>query len=186
MFGVFPELSTERLQLRRLELADAEAVFDYASDPEVARHVTWPAHRTVADSVDFIRHALERYEAGGVAPWGMVLKPSGQLIGTCDYTRWLPQHACAEIGYALSRAYWGQGLAPEAVGALIRFGFSRMQLNRIQAMCMAQNLASERVMQKVGMQYEGTLRQYLLVKGNYCDLKVYSLLRTEWAREGRL
>jgi ribosomal-protein-alanine N-acetyltransferase len=99
-----------------------------------------------------------RYQAGQVAPWGVELKSTGQIIGTCDYVWWHPQHACAEIGYALSRAYWGRGLMTEAVRAIMQFGFARMHLNRIQAMCMVKNLSSERVMQKAGMQLEGTLR----------------------------
>lgn len=183
VFGQFPELRTERLRLRRLTESDAEGVFAYGRDPEVARFVTWPVHQTLADSQGFLRFAESKYQAGQVAPWGLELLSTGQLVGTCDFVWWLPQHGCAEIGYALSRAHWGQGLMPEAVREIIRFGFTRMQLVRVQAMCLVENSASERVMQKVGMQLEGTLRQYRLVKGAHRDLKLYSLLRQEWAGE---
>jgi [ribosomal protein S5]-alanine N-acetyltransferase len=70
-----------------------------------------------------------------------------------------PEHARAELGYVLSREHWGKGLMPEAVRAVIRFGFGRMELNRIQARCVAENTASARVMEKAGMTYEGTLRE---------------------------
>jgi ribosomal-protein-alanine N-acetyltransferase len=89
-------------------------------------------------------------------------------------------HSRAEIGYALSRRYWGEGYMSEAVNAVIEFGFREMLLNRIMARCEVNNIASARVMEKVGMQLEGILRQHLFVKGRYWDLKIYSILREEF------
>ena len=80
----------------------------------------------------------------------------------------------------LSREYWGRGLMPEALRAMIAFGFERMGLNRIEARCIAENAASARVMEKVGMTYEGTLRQREFIKGAYRDMKLYAILKSEY------
>ena len=181
VFGDLPEIKTGRLLLRGMTPDDAADVFEYASDPLVARYVIWDAHRSIKDSESFLELVVEGYRNGELGSWGMVDRESGKLIGTCGYDgSWLPAHARAEIGYALSRRYWGKGLMPEAVKALIEFGFDRMDLNRIVARCFSQNTASEKVMQKVGMTCEGTLREYLYLKGAYQDLKVYSILRSEY------
>ncbi|MGI9050336.1 MAG: GNAT family N-acetyltransferase [Rubrobacteraceae bacterium] len=181
VFGDLPEIETERLLLRKMMADDAGDVFDYASDPQVARYVIWDTHRSIRDSESFLELVVEGYRNGELGNWGMVDKESGKLIGTCGYdSSWSPVHARAEIGYALSRQHWGRGLMPEAVTALLKFGFGRMKLNRIVARCFSQNTASEKVMRKVGMTYEGTLREYLYLKGDYQDLKVYSILRSEY------
>jgi [ribosomal protein S5]-alanine N-acetyltransferase len=181
IFADLPELETERLLLRKMHLDDAEAMFTYASDPEVTRYVLFETHRSVEDSKAFLRLAVEGYERGDFGGWGIVLKDSGAFVGTCgadvDYA---PEHARAELGYVLSREHWGKGLMTEAVQAVIRFGFGRMELNRIQARCIAENADSARVMEKAGMTYEGTLRESEFIKGAYRDMKIYSILRREF------
>ena len=179
-FEDLPELETERLLLRKMRLDDARAMFAYASDPEVTRYVLFETHRSIEDSQAFLRLVVEGYERGDFGGWGVVLKDSGAFIGTCGVdVGYAPEHARAELGYVLSREHWGKGLVPEAVRAVIRFGFGRMELNRIQARCIAENTASARVMEKAGMTYEGTLREYQLIKGAYRDMKFYSILRRE-------
>ena len=179
-FEDLPELETERLLLRKMRLDDARAMFAYASDPEVTRYVLFETHRSIEDSRAFLRYAEEGYERGDFGGWGLVLKDSGAFIGTCGVdVGYAPEHARAELGYVLSRDHWGKGLMPEAIRAVIRFGFGRMELNRIQARCMAENTASARVMEKAGMTYEGTLREHELIKGAYRDMKFYSILRRE-------
>ena len=176
-----PELETERLLLRKMRLDDAEAMFAYASDPEVTRYVLFETHRSVEDSEAFLRLAVEGYERGDFGGWGIVLKDSGAFVGTCGVdVNYAPEHARAELGYVLSREHWGRGLMPEAVKAVIRFGFGRMGLNRLEARCIAENVASARVMEKAGMTYEGTLREHEFIKGSYRDMKLYSILRREF------
>ena len=175
-----PTLETERLILRKMTPADAEAVFAYASDPEVTRYVIWDTHRTIEDSEIFLRSTVERYENAEAADWGIVRKENGRFIGGCGIVGWDLDHARAEMGYVLSREYWGQGLMPEAVRAMISFGFERMGLNRIEARCMVENVASARVMEKAGMTYEGTLRKREFIKGAYRDIKLYAILRSEY------
>lgn len=181
VFGDLPSLETERLLLRKMRLDDAGDLFEYASDPEVARYTTWEAHKTIDDSRTALSHWMELYNTGQVAPWGMEHKRDGKLIGTCGFVHWNPRHARAEVAYALSRQYWGKGYTAEAVRAVIAFGYHTMGLNRIEARCDVPNVASARVMEKAGMKLEGVLRQQMFVKGEYVDMKMYSILRVEWA-----
>jgi [ribosomal protein S5]-alanine N-acetyltransferase len=174
-----PTLETDRLILRRMTPSDAEAVFAYASDPEVTRYVIWETHRSIEDSRAFLDLVAGKHESGGEPDWGIVYKGDHHFVGTCGIVSWEPDHARAELGYALSRHYWGRGLMVEAVQAMIAFCFDRMNLNRIEARCIAENVASTRVMEKAGMTHEGTLRQREFIKGAYRDIEVYSILRSE-------
>jgi ribosomal-protein-alanine N-acetyltransferase len=172
-----PALETERLILRKMTLNDVEAVFAYASDPEVSRYTLWETHRSIEDSRAFLKLTTQKYENGGEPDWGIVYKGNGCLVGVCGLVNWEAEHARAEIGFVLSREYWGHGFMPEAVRAMFRFGFERMNLNRIEARCIAENAASARVMEKAGMVYEGMLRQREYIKGAYRDIKFYAILR---------
>jgi ribosomal-protein-alanine N-acetyltransferase len=180
VFGNLPTLETARLLLRKMNHDDAQDLFEYASDPEVAKYTTWSTHQSLQDSRDFLRSVMEQYEMQTVASWGIVHKGNSRFIGTCGFISWSPHHARGEVAYALSRKYWGQGLMTEAVRTVIAFGFCTMQLNRVQAICEVENVASARVMEKVGMTFEGKLREYMFFKEHYRNLKMYSILRGEW------
>ena len=180
VFAGLPMLETARLTLRPIRREDGADVFAYGADPEVSRYTTWEAHRSVDDARVFVDWVLGEYEGVRPAPWGIVQRDGGRLIGACDVADWRPEHARAEIGYVLGRPYWGRGYMTEAIGAMLAFGFQELGLNRIEAVCAVENAASERVMQKVGMRFEGVLRQYMLVKGRYLDWKLYAILRDEF------
>lgn len=175
-----PILETERLLLRCLNLNDAEDLFEYASDPEVSKYNTWTVHQSLADTKHFLNTVVERYQNYELADWGIVHKADKKLIGTCGLANWIQDQRRAEIGYALSRKYWGQGYMPEAVHSVIAFGFRMMKLNRVEGRCTISNTASARVMEKVGMKFEGVLRQHLFAKGSFYDVKMYSILKEEW------
>jgi ribosomal-protein-alanine N-acetyltransferase len=183
LFANLPPLETPRLHLRRLQPTDAADVFAYASDPEVARYTSWEPHRSLADSQEFLLRAHAAYERHEPYPWGLVDKATGRVIGTCGLLEWSRRHHKAELGYALHRSYWGQGLIAEAAAAVIAFGFTRMELNRIEAFCLPENRGSWRVMEKVGMQREGLLREWVWSKGRYCDILLYAILRRDWQAE---
>jgi [ribosomal protein S5]-alanine N-acetyltransferase len=180
LFANLPPLETPRLRLRRLQATDAADVFAYASDPEVARYTSWEPHRSIADSQDFLARTQAAYARHEPYPWGLVDKITGRLIGTCGLLEWSRRHHKAELGYALHRGYWGQGLIAEAASAVIDFGFTRMELNRIEAVCLPENTGSWRVMEKVGMTREGLLREWVWSKGQFRDLLIYAILRRDW------
>ncbi|MGG3738918.1 GNAT family N-acetyltransferase [Aeribacillus pallidus] len=179
IYGNLPTLETERLLLRKITLDDVEAMFSYASNDEVTKYVTWDTHRSLADTKQYIDFVLSQYENKQIAPWGIESKETKEFIGTIDFVWWQPAHQKAEIGYVISDKYWGKGIATEASKKLIQFGFEEMDLVRIQAICFVENTASARVMEKVGMTFEGILRKAMFVKGKHRDLKMYSIIKSD-------
>jgi ribosomal-protein-alanine N-acetyltransferase len=175
-----PTIETERLLLRKITLNDASDMFEYASNPEVSEYTMWSTHVSLEDTKYFLKSLTKMYKRRELVDWGIVHKAEKKFIGTCGFVEWSMTHNRAEIGYALSGRYWGEGYMSEAVNAIIEFGFREMLLNRIMGRCEVNNIASARVMEKVGMQLEGILRQQLFVKGRYWDLKFYSILREEF------
>lgn len=179
IFDNLPELETERLILRKITMEDIDDIHTYASNPEVSKYVFWNAHDTREVTEKYVKMILALYEEGKIAPWGIQYKKNHTLIGTADFVSWQPQHKTAEIGYGLSKDYWGLGIATEAAKELIRFGMSEMDLVRVQAKCIVANKGSERVMEKAGMEFEGILRKFIYVKGAHYDVKMYANIKDD-------
>lgn len=178
----FPTLETERLILRRPRIDDAEDLFEVTSDSQVTRTVTIETHQSLDDTHALLERIISRVPAeSGRATWAVVLKENGKVVGTCGIFLDSDKAARAEAAYMLGRQYWGRGLITEALKAVLDFGFGTLGLNRIEALCMLDNPASARVMEKAGMQYEGILREYTPIHGVYEDVKCYAILRREWA-----
>ena len=175
-----PQLETQRLILRKLTIEDDKAVFEYGSDPEVPKYMTWNVHKSIDDARSFINFTLGRYERDEAGEWGIVLKENNKLIGSIGFAWCDIKNRRAEIGYALARPYWGRGIMTEAVNRVLKFAFEQMELNRIECCHFPANEGSGRVMQKVGMSFEGMARQKMFVKGQYWDIKQYAILRSDW------
>jgi len=184
IFSNIPILCTKSLILKKMTLKDAEDLFEYASDPEVTKYITWAPHKSIDDSIDFLKSVLRRYENNEVSEWGIVYKENNKFIGTCGYVLWVPVHSLAEIAIALSGEYWGKGLMTEAVKEVIKYGFEKMNLNRIYARCFMENIGSQKVLEKVGMKFEGILREQMFIKSKFSDMKIYSILRKEYHEQG--
>lgn len=167
--------------MRKVQPEDAADLFAYASDPDVSRFVGWDTHQRVSDSEAFIESVIDRYERGDIADWGIEHAGDRKLIGTVGFLWWETHEAAAEIGYVLAKPYWGQGLMTEVVRAVMRFGWDEMGLNRIQAHIEGENLGSQRVLEKCGMQYEGRLRERVYSGGRFVDLLLYAALRRDRA-----
>ncbi|MCD4656075.1 MAG: GNAT family N-acetyltransferase [Planctomycetes bacterium] len=180
VFSHLPTLKTNRLILRKMKLSDAQDIFDYASDHEVSKTTNWSAHNVLEDSKTYLKSMLKRYSYNQASEWGIVHKKSGKMIGTCGFTAWIPGYYKGEIGYSLAQKFWNLGLTTEAIRKVIEFGFTKIKLNRIEARCWLNNPASERVMQKVGMQFEGSLRETMFVKKRFRTLKLYSILASDY------
>jgi [ribosomal protein S5]-alanine N-acetyltransferase len=174
-----PALETPRLTLRKMTGDDADAMFEYAKDPDVSKYTVWEAHTSINKTRGFLNYILENYKNGIIEDWGIVHREKAKLIGTCGFFDWDCKNNGAHIHYALSKKYSGNGLMTEAIKAVIAFGFDKMKLKRIEARCMVENIASERVMQKSGMKFEGIARASLFVKGAYRDMKIYAILRED-------
>ena len=170
-------LITERLILRPFKTEDAGEVFAYASDEENTRYMIWERHKTIKDSLDFINSELENYKKGGCYDYAFVLKETGGVIGSGGSMAVNAPHS-AEIGYIIDKKYWGRGLVPEAMAAIVGFLTGELKIKRIEAKHFAENEKSGRVMQKIGMQYEGLLRQKVFAQGRYWDVKQYGLINS--------
>ena len=179
IFSHLPTLETERLILRPMRMRDAADLYSYAQDREVSRHVLWDAHRSLAQSREFLRAAIRQYRRGQPSSFAITLRDGGRMIGTIGFMWINPDHRSGEVGYSLSRDYWNRGIMTEALRAVIDFGFNKLDLHRIEAQYETDNPASGRVMAHVGMQYEGTLRGRLMNKGRYVDVRLCAILRDD-------
>lgn len=178
--GTLP-LETEGLILRPLCLEDAPAMFDHwPSDPEVARYVTWEPHPDLESTKALLSSWVPHYQQDpSFYNWGIVLKSTEQLVGTISFVSVSDQDLSAELGYCLGRPWWGKGLMTEAGQAVLAFGFQKVGLNRIEAMFDVRNPASGRVMEKLGMTYEGLSCEARMVKGQLVTVKHYAKLRRD-------
>ena len=179
-FARLPVIETPRLILRRVTLRDAEDMYRYACDPEVARHVLWDAHTSVWETRAYIRFLLSQYRNGMPGSWVIVLRETNRVVGTIGYMNYSADHNTAELGYSLSRACWGQGLMTEALKAVLDSAFRVLRLHRAEAMHFTDNPASGRVMEKCGMRHEGRLRGRICCKGVFRDVEMWGMLRSDW------
>lgn len=180
IFTAIPTLETPRLLLRRILPKDAKDMFDYSKRESVVRYLLWDVHPDEAYTASYIDYLQQRYEIGDLFDWAVVLKKEGRMIGTCGFTQIDTVNDTAEIGYVINDTYRGSGYAPEAAKEVIRFGFEKLGLMRISALCMRDNSASLSVMAKCGMQREGLLRSAILVKGRREDVHVAAVTRQDY------
>lgn len=185
VFSHLPTLLTKRLILRPARMSDAQDLYEYSRDPEVARHVLWEAHRSIHQTRAYIRYLLRQYRNASPGTFVIVLRDSGKVIGTIGFMWVQPENRSSEVGYSLSRDYWNRGLMTEALAATLDFGFTQLNLNRIEAQHECDNPASGHVMKKAGMQHEGTLRQRIYNKGRYTDVELYAILRRDYTPQNR-
>jgi ribosomal-protein-alanine N-acetyltransferase len=177
-----PIIETQRLVLRPVEEGDAEAIFTYASNPSVAELTSWYPHGDIHESLEYIRgYVQEHYRQQIPEPWGLVLKENPEMvIGTAGISWHASSHHCMDLHYALSDTFWGNGLVPEACTAVVDYAFKNFRPKRIQARCGADNASAARAIEKIGFTYEGIFRASRYEKGRFWDMKVFSLLDTEW------
>ncbi|MBR7184851.1 MAG: GNAT family N-acetyltransferase [Clostridia bacterium] len=141
--------------------------------------MTWTPHPDRAYTLQYLQYLASRYRIGDFYDWAVTLRDSDRMIGTCGFTSFDFAHNSAQVGYVLNPDYWGQGIAPEALRAVMAFGFRELALHRIEAHYIIGNDHSRRVMEKVGMTYEGTRRGAMRIKGAYRDIGVCAVLRDE-------
>jgi RimJ/RimL family protein N-acetyltransferase len=149
-------LETERLLVREFVEDDAEAFYAFNSDPEVMRYTGEPLSTSVGAVRELIR-TYPDYRAHGYGRWAVVYKPDDRVIGF-NGLKYLDDLCETDLGYRLHTEYWGRGIATESSMAIVRYGFDVLELDRIIGLTLPENTASIRVLQKVGMRLEGTVR----------------------------
>ena len=183
IFSNIPELQTDRLILRRMKVGDSFDVFEYASREDVTEFLLWKPHPDIAYTREYLQFVATHYEIGDFFDWAVVLREEDKMIGTCGFTKFDYTHNLGEIGYVINPEYRGRGIAAEAVREVMRFGFEELGLNRIEAKFMEHNTASLRVMEKVGMTFEGFHRKAMKIKGRYETVGYSAILRDEFFKD---
>lgn len=170
-------IETKRLLLRPVKLTDAEDLHEYASDEETTRYV-FPTHQSLADTRTGI---AEYFISNPLGKYAIEERQSGKMIGTIDL-RVDEIKRCGELGYTLNKAYWGQGLVPEAAMALLSLGFDRLGLVSIHAIHDVRNPNSGKVMEKIGMKKIGQIPYARMNKGEVVEDVLYSITAKDWQR----
>ena len=175
------QIATERLTLREFGEEDWRAVLGYQRDPLYLRYYPWEdrSETDVRAFVDMFRdwqteQPRRRFQLA------IISRDDGGLIGNCGIRRKPGNEWEADIGYELAPKWWGRGYATEAARAVVEFGFRDLGLKRISSWCIADNVASARVLERLGFTQEGRLRRSEYFKGRWWDTLLYALLAGEW------
>ncbi len=176
------KLETERLILRDFVKDDWQQVLEYQSNPLYLRYYEW-TERTPEAVQEFVGWFLDHQKQKPRIKFqlAIVLKSTNQLIGNCGIRMDKANAPQADIGYELDPKHWNQGYATEAAHAIVDFGFSTFGLRRVWSWCVAANLGSAHVLEKLGMRREGHLRENEYYRGRWWDTLIYAILADEWS-----
>jgi RimJ/RimL family protein N-acetyltransferase len=176
-----PTLTTAllRLRLRPFVDDDLDAIVALHGDARVLRYWDSPPWTERAQGEKFLRTCREMVDVGAGVRLAVDLVADGQFLGWCTLHRWNPTFRSASLGYCYTEASWGHGYATEAASALLSWGYTSLDLNRVHAEVDTRNRASARVLEKLGFVHEGTQREDCIVDGVVSDTWVYGLLRRD-------
>lgn len=179
-FDPFPTLETDRLVLRRIERSDLETMYRLQSDPEVVRYFGRDPHTRIEQTEEWLYKIESGLKDATSIRWGITLRGSPELIGSTGFWRWNQPHFHAEIGYELAHAHWGRGIMVEAIRKTLVFGFSTMNLHRVEANIDPDNQGSRRVLEKLGFQREAFMRENWFYQDRFTSTALYGLLKREF------
>ena len=175
------KVETERLLLRDFVAEDWQRVLEYQSDPLYLRYSEW-TERTPLSVQDFVGWFLGHQKENPRIKFqlAIILKSNNQLIGNCGFRMNRTNDFQADIGYELDSNYWHNGYMNEAAHAMLDFGFSSFDVHRVWAWCVADNISSAHVLEKLGMRQEGHLRENEYYRSRWWDTLIYAILADEW------
>ncbi len=173
-------LQTKRLLLRDIENTDWQQISEYSGDPDVYRYMLFGPH-TIEETKHFVKRAIIHQSDEPRLDYilAIIELKTGKLIGNCWIHITSVTHREGRVGYSLNKAYWGNGYGTEVAKALVEFGFSTQRLHRIYATCDPENIGSTRILEKIGMKYEGHLREHKWTKDRWRDSLLYAILEKE-------
>ena len=175
------KIETDRLILRRFKIEDADVMYrNWASDDEVTKYLTWPTHANVNVTRAVLEDWIQKYNNPDFYNWAIELKQIGELIGNLSVVKHEEKTGSATIGWCMGKRWWGQRIMPEAARAVLQFLFEEVGFNRIAAKHDKENAKSGRVMQKIGMIREGTLRASGKNNQGIVDEVYYSILKDDY------
>ena len=175
------EIETERLILRRFEHTDDEAMLKYwIADEKIQSLYSEPVYTTKEAVKELLDKYISSYEKDDYYRWAIIEKTTGECIGQIAYFLVDSKNQFAEIEYCIGSEFQCNGFATEATKAVIAYGFDKMNLHKVQICTKTINLPSKRVIEKCGFTYEGTLRDYFYMNGEYVGRLYFSILREEY------
>jgi RimJ/RimL family protein N-acetyltransferase len=177
-----PVLESSRLRLRPYRASDAAAMFALYSDPRVMRYWSFPPWSAIAQAEAYLERVLGEMAEGRVLPWAVALRDDDLLVGTTTLFSLNPEQRRAEVGYSLSPAEQGRGLAAEALRVALAHAFDEVGLLRVEADVDPRNAPSCRLLERLGFRREGLLRARWHVAGEVCDSAFHGLLAPEFVR----
>jgi [ribosomal protein S5]-alanine N-acetyltransferase len=180
----FPVIETRRLMLRRPLQKDARALLEISQDAAVMQYYGLAVFQNQAEALDEIQWFNQLFARAQGIRWVLTEKGSGDYIGDIGLHHYMQEHARAEIGFKLAKAYWHQGLMSEALRPALSYGFEAMALNRIEAVVDPRNAACLGLLKKAGFKVEGLLREYEHEPAGFVDLVMLAVLRRDWPAPG--
>ena len=175
-----PVLETSRLRMRPLSLDDTPRIFAIHSDSRTLEYWSHDPFVDIEQAGELIRANLEWVETGQAVYWAVEHREARGLIGTSTLFKFDEQNRHAEVGYILDRAWWGQGLMSEVLGAMIDHAFNTLDLHRLEADTDPRNAPSNALLEKFGFRREGYFRERWWVQGKWLDSLMFGLLRHEY------
>ena len=173
-------METKRLILRPFKIEDADDMFNnWASNDNVTKYLTWPTHTNIEITKFILSEWVKTYEDIKTYHWAIVLKQTNEVIGDISIVGMDESIASCELGWCMSEKYWGQGIMPEAALKVRDFLFDEVGFNRVSARHDTNNPKSGRVMEKIGMKYEGTCRKAAKNNQGLCDIAIYAILKED-------
>jgi ribosomal-protein-alanine N-acetyltransferase len=180
-FANFPVLNCGVVTLRQLLLSDSESYFNLLAAPEVNQYLSdEDIPQNILQAADEIRFWAGLFEKKQSIFWAITTSREDKLIGTIGFNSFNIPNRRAEISYELSHHYWRRGIMSNVLEKVLRFAFSEMNLNRIEAKTMLDNIPSQKLLDKVGFLKEGTAREYRIIRGAPVDVALYSLLAKDF------
>ncbi len=174
-------IETNRLILRRFEMSDSEDVFKiWASKPEIQQMYSEPAYESLCEVRELLQKYIDSYKSNTTYRWAVIEKASEKCIGQIAFFLVDTKNNFAELEYCIGTDYQCRGYMTEAVRAVIKFGFEQMHLHKTQICTKEMNTPSKRVIEKCGLTYEGMLRDYFYMNGEYVGRLYYSMLESEY------
>ncbi|MCQ6275047.1 GNAT family N-acetyltransferase [Bacillus sp. V3B] len=173
------ELQSKRLTLIQTENQHASELFVFWTDPDVTRFMNMDLVSTIDEVMDMITLSNRLAEINQAIRYTMLIRNTNEIIGSCGFNYIDFENGRAEIGYDLGKGYWGEGYGSEAVWTLIDYWFHVLGMNRVEAKVDPENSQSIKLLEKVGFQFEGRLRQSEKSKEEYKDVMMYSKLKSD-------
>lgn len=175
------EINSDRIIMRRFIYEDNHSMRKYwISDPEVQKMYSEPIYTTTEEVNELLKKYIDSYEKDNYYRWAITLKDSAECIGQIAYFLVDEKNNWGEIEYCIGREFQNNGYITEAVKSIVRYGFEQMKLHKVQVCHKSNNPKSARVIEKSGFIYEGKLRDYFFMDGEYISRLYYSILEEEW------